>query len=137
MCWPFENNIRYNLGWHLIIHRWQLFIISSSGPLKNYFSKWQKLFIMLYLYFLNNIVYEAHLSSKNNKFKVTLSGNTIKIFSKKFHNPIETHAKFEIYESIIEHVGCFYSKRIRDFYFIPKGNSQDREKGDLYLYHSL
>ena len=56
MCWPFENNIRYNLVWHLIIHRWQLFIISSSGPLKNYFSKWQKLFIMLYLYFWNNTI---------------------------------------------------------------------------------
>ena len=90
-----------------------------------------------YLCFLDNIVYEAHLFCKNNKHKVTLSGNTIKIFSEKFHNPIETHAKFEIYESIIEHVGCFYSKRMRDFYFIPKGNSQDREKGDLYLYHSL
>ena len=90
-----------------------------------------------YLCFLDNIVYEAHLFCKNNKHKVTLSGNTIKIFSEKFHNPIETHAKFEIYESIIEHVGCLYSKRMRDFYFIPKGNSQDREKGDLYLYHSL
>ena len=61
---------------------------------------------------------------------------TIKIFLQKFRNPIETHAKFKIYEGIIEHVRCFYSKRIKNKrVFLLKGNSQDRVKGDLCLYH--
>ena len=53
----------------------------------------------------------------------------------KFPNRIETHAKFKIYEGIIEHVRCFYSKRIKKRFFLLKGNSQDRVKGDLCLYH--